>query len=145
MPVAGASRGACLAPVPIGLQVVQALGVKHLPVGAFGHLLQPVAVPAGGDPSRDARREVGVILLVELDEFRERGENSFSVGGVGARQQDRELVAADTRNPKPASSLDQRAEHFARPAGAPWDLRKPDTEKSSCNKHTYSIQKLKCT
>src|ERR1700732_2656462 len=80
---AGLLRSACSAPLPVGLQVIQALGVKHLQVGAFDHLFQPVAGRSGGDPSRDAQLEGGIVLVVELDEFREGGENGFPAGGVG--------------------------------------------------------------
>ena len=72
---AGLLRRARSAPVPVGLQVIQALGVKHLQVGTFDHLFQPVAGPAGGDPGRDAQLEVGIVLVVELDQFRKRGQN----------------------------------------------------------------------
>jgi hypothetical protein len=58
------------------------LGV-HLHVGAFDHLLQPVAGPAGGDAGRDAELEVGIILVVELDQAREGGKCSFAAGDVG--------------------------------------------------------------
>jgi hypothetical protein len=87
--------------------------VKHLHVGAFDHLFQPVAGPAGGDRGRDAELEVGIILVVELDQSGEGGEDGFAAGDVGRGQQHREIVAADARDR--GRVVDQRTEHFARP------------------------------
>jgi hypothetical protein len=87
---------------------------KHLHVGAFGYLFQPLARPTRCDPSRDVQWDVRVVLIIELDELCKCGENGLPDHGVGARQQDRELVATDARDP--SRLLDQRVKNFACPA-----------------------------
>ena len=51
--------------------------MKHLHVGAFDYLSQLVIGGTGGNSSRDAQFKVGMVLVVERDEFREQRENGL--------------------------------------------------------------------